>query len=68
MNCGHGGICYECGKSILESDLRLCHLCREPLVFILQMDLAYAYKNMINVISATYIEDSDEEDENDQQA
>ena len=67
MNCGHGGICYECGKSILESDLRLCHLCREPLVFILQMDLAYAYKNMINVISATYVEDSDEEDENEQQ-
>ena len=65
MNCGHGGICYECGKSILESDLRLCHLCRDPLVFILQMDLTYAYKNLINVVSATYVEDSEEEDEND---
>lgn len=35
MNCGHGGICYECGKSILESNVRLCHLCREPLLFVL---------------------------------
>ena len=38
MNCGHGGICYDCGKSILEltkNDLRVCHLCREPLLFIL---------------------------------
>jgi len=29
MQCGHGGICYECGKSILMSNTRLCHLCRE---------------------------------------
>ena len=69
MNCGHGGICYDCGKSILESDLRVCHLCREPLLFILQMDLTYAYKNFINVVSATYVEDDegsdDEENKND---
>ena len=39
MNCGHGGICYDCGKSILESSLQVCHLCREPLLFVLQMDL-----------------------------
>ena len=63
MNCGHGGICYDCGKSILESELRVCHLCREPLLFILQMDLTYAYMNFISVVSATYVEDSSDEGE-----
>ena len=59
MNCGHGGICYECGKSILQSNSCLCHLCREPLLFVLQMDLQNTYKNFINVVSATYIDDSE---------
>ena len=59
MNCGHGGICYECGKSILQSNCCLCHLCREPLLFVLQMDLQNTYKNFINVVSATYIDDSE---------
>ena len=62
MNCGHGGICYDCGKSILESNLRVCHLCREPLLFILQMDLSYAYKNFINVVSATYVDDEESDE------
>ena len=61
MNCGHGGICYDCGKSLLESSLRICHLCREPLLFVLQMDLENVYENFINVVSATYV-DSDGED------
>lgn len=43
MNCGHGGICYDCGKSILESQTQFCHLCREPLLFVLQMDLTNVY-------------------------
>jgi len=35
MRCGHGGICYECGKGILASNMRQCHLCREPLLFVI---------------------------------
>ena len=35
MQCGHGGICSECGLGILSSNFRLCHLCRQPLSFIL---------------------------------
>lgn len=62
MNCGHGGICYDCGKSILQSNVCLCHLCREPLLFVLQMDLSNTYQNFINVISATYVDDSDSSD------
>ena len=65
MNCGHGGICYECGKSILQSNVCLCHLCREPLLFVLQLDLQNSYQNFINVVSATYVEDSDSDDNGD---
>jgi len=66
MSCGHGGICIECGRSVLESDLRVCHLCREPVICVLQMDLSYAHKNFINVVSATYVaQDEDDEDDND---
>ena len=65
MNCGHGGICYECGKSILQSNVCLCHLCREPLLFVLQLDLQNSFQNFINVVSATYVEDSDSDDNGD---
>ncbi len=64
MTCGHGGICYECGKSILESNVSLCHLCREPLMFILELDLVNTYENFIAVIAATYVDESDSEDSN----
>jgi len=60
MNCGHGGICYECGKSILLASYVVCHLCREPLVFVLQMDLSNTYKEFINIKSATYVDDDSE--------
>lgn len=69
MNCGHGGICFDCGKSILESEIKLCHLCRQPLNYILQIDLTKNVDNFIGVISATFIEEesadnqSNEEDE-----
>ena len=68
MNCGHGGICYECGKSILLSSYVACHLCREPLVFVLQMDLSNTYQNFINVKSATYVDDSSDSDDEEGQS
>ena len=63
MNCGHGGICYDCGRSILESNWKLCHLCREPLLFVIELDLTNTFDNFINVLTATYIELSDGSDD-----
>lgn len=63
MECGHGGICYECGKQIIVSEARVCHLCREPVFYILKMDLSTVYSNFIKVISATFIDDDDESEE-----
>ena len=65
MECGHGGICYECGKQILASELRVCHLCREDITYVLKMDLKTVYSNYIKVVSATYVEESDSDDSDD---
>ena len=33
MNCGHGGLCFECGTKICESRAeRRCHLCRKVII------------------------------------
>ena len=56
MSCGHGGICIECGRSVLETQLKVCHLCREPVICVLQMDLTYQHQNFVNVVSATYVD------------
>jgi hypothetical protein len=67
MECGHGGICYECGKHLLATEPRVCHLCREGISYVLKMDLSTVYSNFIKVISATFIDDeSDNGDEADQ--
>ena len=61
MECGHGGICYECGKHLLATDPNVCHLCREEISYVLKMDLSTVYSNFIKVISATFIDDELEE-------
>lgn len=62
MECGHGGICYECGKRMISSDYSggACHLCREQICYILQMDLSTVYSDFIKVISATFVDDASE--------
>ena len=69
MECGHGGICYECGKRMISSDLSggACHLCREPISYILQMDLSTVYSNFIKVISATFVDDESEQNNSEDQ-
>ena len=62
MDCGHGGICYECGKHLLASDPHVCHLCREEISYVLKMDLSTVYSNFIKVISATFVDDSDDKE------
>lgn len=61
MECGHGGICYECGKHMIATEPRVCHLCREGIAYILKMDLSTVYSNFIKVISATFIDDESED-------
>ena len=46
------------------SSYSLCHLCREPVLFVLQMDLGNTYQNFINIVSATYVYDSDDDSSN----
>lgn len=65
MECGHGGICYECGKQILAGQIRVCHLCREDITYIIKMDLKTVYSNFIKVICASYVEDTDSDDDED---
>jgi hypothetical protein len=68
MECGHGGICYECGKHLLATDPNVCHLCREEISYVLKMDLSTVYSNFIKVISATFIDDESEDGGQDQEA
>mmetsp|Transcript_33518 Transcript_33518/g.32588 ORF Transcript_33518/g.32588 Transcript_33518/m.32588 type:complete len:157 (-) Transcript_33518:114-584(-) len=67
MECGHGGICYECGKQLISVEPRVCHLCREGISYILKMDLGVVYSNFFKVLSATFVDDeSDDEDSQNQ--
>ncbi len=63
MECGHGGICYECAKTLIGVEPRVCHLCREGIGYILKMDLSTVYQNFFKVISATFIDDESDEEE-----
>jgi len=56
MECGHGGICYECGKHLLANDPHACHLCRKTINYVLKMDLSTVFNDFIKVICATFIE------------
>jgi len=53
MECGHGGVCYECSLEIWKSTGE-CYLCREKITQVLQVDLKYkASNNVIKVLSST---------------
>ena len=45
------------------SKTRLCHLCREPLLFVLEMDLAESYQDFIRVVAASYLSEGESENE-----
>ena len=58
LNCGHGGICHDCGKRLLhkaQADQRVCHLCREPIAYLLKMDLDKVVNEFIKVVTVTYV-------------
>jgi hypothetical protein len=37
MECGHGGICFECGKSLASRHPRKCPICRGPISAVLRV-------------------------------
>ena len=38
MECGHGGICFECGKSLASRHPRNCPICRAPISAVLRVE------------------------------
>lgn len=45
----------------------MCHLCREQISYVLKMDLTTVYSDFIKVISATFVDDEDESDNEDEE-
>eukprot|EP01016_Furgasonia_blochmanni_P019441 TRINITY_DN21801_c0_g1_i1.p1 TRINITY_DN21801_c0_g1~~TRINITY_DN21801_c0_g1_i1.p1 ORF type:complete len:187 (+),score=17.71 TRINITY_DN21801_c0_g1_i1:65-625(+) len=52
MNCGHGGVCYECSLEIWKKTGE-CYLCRNKIEQILHIDPKAEEDDKIKVISAT---------------
>ncbi|KRX10289.1 hypothetical protein PPERSA_09673 [Pseudocohnilembus persalinus] len=52
MECGHGGICYNCSLEIWMNTGQ-CHLCRDEIVQVLQIDLSKDKGSYLEVISST---------------
>ena len=38
MECGHGGLCFECGQALVSRAPRLCPICRAPITQVLKME------------------------------
>ena len=38
MECGHGGLCFECGKSLASRHPRNCPICRAPISAVLRVE------------------------------
>ncbi|KAL4468363.1 hypothetical protein ABPG72_012257 [Tetrahymena utriculariae] len=52
MDCGHGGVCYECSLEIWKKTGE-CYLCRLKIVQVLQVDLKSKVYGLMKVISST---------------
>lgn len=50
MECGHGGICYDCSLFVWKTK-GTCHMCRSPITQILQIDQRPA--KLVKVLSTT---------------
>lgn len=49
LECGHGGICFGCGKK-LHAGKEKCPLCREPIALVVRIDIVNKYGNFVKVI------------------
>ena len=50
MECGHGGVCYDCALNIWKAN-GLCHMCRTPMAQVLQIKLEPS--KVLKVLSTT---------------
>eukprot|EP00357_Protocruzia_adherens_P022956 CAMPEP_0115032066 /NCGR_PEP_ID=MMETSP0216-20121206/38935_1 /TAXON_ID=223996 /ORGANISM="Protocruzia adherens, Strain Boccale" /LENGTH=404 /DNA_ID=CAMNT_0002409891 /DNA_START=530 /DNA_END=1744 /DNA_ORIENTATION=+ len=60
LECGHGGICYNCALELWRSTGE-CHLCREAITQVLQIDTTEKDSNFIKVLTSTHTVPNDEE-------
>jgi hypothetical protein len=51
MNCGHGAICFDCGLTLLSTTCE-CHLCRQPIVQVLRIDMKAQNDDLLKVVEA----------------
>lgn len=58
MDCGHGGVCYECALDVWKATNE-CFLCRELISQVLQIDLEYKNGNFMKVLSSTQMVQED---------
>eukprot|EP01017_Pseudomicrothorax_dubius_P027939 TRINITY_DN3277_c0_g1_i12.p2 TRINITY_DN3277_c0_g1~~TRINITY_DN3277_c0_g1_i12.p2 ORF type:complete len:219 (+),score=40.69 TRINITY_DN3277_c0_g1_i12:1008-1664(+) len=55
LNCGHGGICYPCGLEMWKKR-NGCHLCRQEISQLVEIDLKKGEGQEVRVLAATVIE------------
>jgi hypothetical protein len=60
MECGHGGMCYDCGVDIWTKSNE-CFLCRKPIMCLLQLDPAALAENVVKVIACVKIQEEETE-------
>eukprot|EP01017_Pseudomicrothorax_dubius_P050838 TRINITY_DN9682_c0_g1_i1.p1 TRINITY_DN9682_c0_g1~~TRINITY_DN9682_c0_g1_i1.p1 ORF type:complete len:411 (+),score=78.97 TRINITY_DN9682_c0_g1_i1:149-1381(+) len=61
MDCGHGGICYDCGLEIWKKG-EDCYLCRGTIKQLLKVDVKALEGNQVKIMAVTYLEDESVEE------
>ncbi|CAK64392.1 unnamed protein product (macronuclear) [Paramecium tetraurelia] len=56
MNCGHGGVCYQCAIDIWKQKTE-CYLCRDKIIYIVKVDLDERVGDLFKVVSTTQMID-----------
>lgn len=57
MQCGHGGICFECGQEIRKK--QECHMCRQRIKGLLKVDTENNKGNLYEVVTTVTNRDDD---------
>jgi len=48
MNCGHGGICYDCGAEMIQTK-KECHMCRKEVALLLKIKTLILKQSLFKV-------------------
>ena len=54
MECGHGGICYQCANKLLIKTNK-CPLCRLGATLILEVDIKNSYGSFVKVLDSNIV-------------